>query len=44
VTSENNRNTQRFYEKNGFKAIGRGNDNEEKLKDIKYEWVACYEK
>jgi ribosomal protein S18 acetylase RimI-like enzyme len=43
-TFDINRDAQRFYEKNGFKAIGRGNDNEEKLEDIKYKWVACYEK
>ena len=34
-----NHNAQRFYENNGFKIIGRGNDNEENLDDIKYEWV-----
>ena len=29
---------QQFYEKHEFKIIGRGNDNEEKLPDILYEW------
>jgi ribosomal protein S18 acetylase RimI-like enzyme len=38
-TFEINRQAQLFYEKNGFKIIGRGDDNEENLKDIKYEWV-----
>ena len=38
-TFEINRKAQLFYEKQGFKIIGRGNDNEENLNDIKYEWV-----
>ncbi|MEN2768457.1 GNAT family N-acetyltransferase [Ornithinibacillus xuwenensis] len=37
-TFEVNKNAQRFYEKNGFKIIGRGHENEEKLPDILYEW------
>ncbi|WML26263.1 GNAT family N-acetyltransferase [Neobacillus sp. OS1-33] len=37
-TFEVNKNAQRFYEKNGFKIIGRGYENEEKLPDIQYEW------
>ena len=40
-TFEVNRKAQRFYEKNGFKIVGRGNDNEEELDDIKYEWIDC---
>ncbi|WP_432664323.1 GNAT family N-acetyltransferase [Wukongibacter baidiensis] len=42
-TFEVNEKAQRFYENNGFKIIGRGNDNEENLNDIKYEWVRCEE-
>ena len=38
-TFEVNQKAQRFYERNGFKIIGRGNDNEEQLQDIKYEWI-----
>ncbi|MDP4087990.1 MAG: GNAT family N-acetyltransferase [Bacillota bacterium] len=38
-TFEVNRKAQRFYERNGFKIIGRGHENEENLDDIKYEWV-----
>lgn len=38
-TFEVNHNAQRFYEKNGFRIIGRGYENEENLDDIKYEWV-----
>jgi ribosomal protein S18 acetylase RimI-like enzyme len=38
-TFEVNRKAQLFYESNGFEIIGRGNDNEEKLKDIKYQWI-----
>lgn len=38
-TFEINRKAQLFYEKHGFKIIGRGNANEENLNDIKYEWV-----
>ena len=37
-TFDINRKAQRFYEKNGFKIIGRNYENEEKLDDIKYEW------
>jgi ribosomal protein S18 acetylase RimI-like enzyme len=37
-TFEVNKNAQRFYEKNGFKKIGRGCENEENLPDIQYEW------
>lgn len=37
-TFEVNKNAQRFYEKNGFKIIGRGHENEENLPDIQYEW------
>ena len=33
-----NRKAQRFYEKNGFKIIGRGYENEENLPDIQYQW------
>ncbi|RIW31322.1 GNAT family N-acetyltransferase [Bacillus salacetis] len=39
-TFEINENAQRFYEKFGFKVIGRGNDNEENLPDILYEWTS----
>jgi len=38
-TFEVNKNAQRFYEKNGFKIIGRGHENEENLPDILYEWI-----
>ncbi|MFP7737513.1 GNAT family N-acetyltransferase [Priestia aryabhattai] len=38
-TFEVNKNAQRFYEKNGFRIIGRGCENEENLPDIKYEWI-----
>ncbi|WP_010095145.1 GNAT family N-acetyltransferase [Ornithinibacillus scapharcae] len=37
-TFEINKNAQRFYERNGFKIIGRGHENEENLPDILYEW------
>ncbi|WP_426349917.1 GNAT family N-acetyltransferase [Alloiococcus sp. CFN-8] len=37
-TFEVNKKAQRFYEKNGFKIIGRGHENEEKLPDILYQW------
>ena len=37
-TFEVNKNAQQFYEKNGFKIIGRGHENEENLPDIQYEW------
>jgi ribosomal protein S18 acetylase RimI-like enzyme len=39
-TFEINENAQRFYEKNGFKIIGRGHKNEENLPDIQYEWIS----
>ncbi|WP_424960638.1 GNAT family N-acetyltransferase [Macrococcus lamae] len=39
-TFEVNVNAQRFYEKNGFKIIGRGHENEENLPDIQYEWIS----
>lgn len=38
-TFEVNKTAQRFYEKNGFKIIDRGHENEENLPDIQYEWV-----
>jgi len=38
-TFEVNHKAQRFYERNGFKIIGRGYENEENMDDIKYEWV-----
>lgn len=38
-TFEVNVNAQRFYEKNGFRIIGRGHENEENLPDIQYEWT-----
>lgn len=37
-TFEVNKKAQRFYEMHGFKIIGRGYENEEKLPDILYEW------
>ena len=37
-TFDINKNAQRFYEKHGFKIIGRGHENEENLPDIQYEW------
>ncbi len=37
-TFEINKNAQGFYEKHGFKIIGRGFENEENLPDILYEW------
>ncbi|HWK24680.1 MAG TPA: GNAT family N-acetyltransferase [Ureibacillus sp.] len=37
-TFEVNENARRFYEKNGFKIISRGHENEENLPDILYEW------
>ncbi|MGE7111546.1 GNAT family N-acetyltransferase [Lysinibacillus sp. NPDC047702] len=39
-TFEVNENAQRFYEKHGFKIIGRGHENEENLPDIQYEWIS----
>jgi len=38
-TFEVNKKAQAFYEKHGFRIIGRGSENEENLPDIKYEWV-----
>nr|WP_102275909.1 GNAT family N-acetyltransferase [Cytobacillus massiliigabonensis] len=38
-TFEVNDIAQGFYEKQGFKVIGRGHENEENLPDIQYEWV-----
>lgn len=38
-TFEVNKKAQNFYESNGFRIIDRGNDNEEQLEDIKYEWT-----
>ena len=37
-TFEINKSAQKFYEKNGFRIIGRNFENEEKLDDLKYEW------
>jgi ribosomal protein S18 acetylase RimI-like enzyme len=37
-TFEVNKNAQLFYEKNGFRIIGRGYENEENLPDILFEW------
>lgn len=37
-TFEVNIAAQLFYERNGFKIISRGHENEENLPDIKYEW------
>ena len=37
-TFEINKKAQRFYERNGFRIIGRNYENEENLDDIKYEW------
>ncbi|MFD2992429.1 GNAT family N-acetyltransferase [Fictibacillus nanhaiensis] len=39
-TFEVNKKAQRFYEKNGFKVIGNGHENEENLPDLQYEWKA----
>jgi ribosomal protein S18 acetylase RimI-like enzyme len=39
-TFEINKKARRFYEKHGFKIIGRGHENEENLPDILYEWEA----
>lgn len=39
-TFEVNKGAQQFYERNGFKIIGRGHENEENLSDIQYEWVS----
>lgn len=38
-TFEINYKAQRFYDRNGFKVISRGHENEENLDDIKYEWT-----
>ncbi|WP_432702559.1 GNAT family N-acetyltransferase [Lysinibacillus sphaericus] len=38
-TFEVNEKAQRFYEKHGFKVIGKGHENEENLPDILYEWI-----
>lgn len=38
-TFEVNKKAQKFYERNGFRIVVRGNDNEEQLEDIKYEWT-----
>jgi ribosomal protein S18 acetylase RimI-like enzyme len=38
-TFEINHKAQRFYERNGFKIISRGHENEERLDDVKYEWI-----
>lgn len=38
-TFEVNKKARAFYEKHGFKIIGRGFENEENLPDIKYEWL-----
>jgi ribosomal protein S18 acetylase RimI-like enzyme len=38
-TFEVNKNARAFYEKHGFKIIGRGSANEENLPDIEYEWI-----
>ena len=37
-TFEVNKHAQQFYEKQGFKVISRGHENEENLPDIQYEW------
>lgn len=37
-TFQRNEGAKKFYEKNGFKAIGYGTANEENLPDILYEW------
>ncbi|XXM74480.1 GNAT family N-acetyltransferase [Lysinibacillus sphaericus] len=39
-TFEINKKAQRFYERNGFRVIGRGCENEENLPDLLYEWKA----
>ncbi|REE67038.1 acetyltransferase (GNAT) family protein [Paenibacillus taihuensis] len=38
-TFEVNKKAQKFYERNGFMIVDRGNVNEEQLEDIKYEWT-----
>jgi ribosomal protein S18 acetylase RimI-like enzyme len=37
-TFEVNKSAQQFYEKHGFKIIGKGHENEENLPDLLYEW------
>lgn len=37
-TFEVNEGARRFYEKHGFRIIGRGHENEEQLPDLLYEW------
>ena len=40
-TFESNRGAQRFYERHGFRAVGRTDgDNEEREPDIHYRWVS----
>lgn len=39
-TFQVNEKAQRFYEKHGFKIIGKDYENEENLPDIQYEWTA----
>lgn len=39
-TFDANRNAQRFYERHGFRVIGRGFEKEWGLKDVEYEWRA----
>ena len=38
-TFEINRPARQFYEKHGFRIIGQGNDNEENLPDLLYQWA-----
>lgn len=38
-TFDINKNAQRFYDKNGFKIVARGHENEENLPDIQYKWI-----
>lgn len=39
-TFEKNCRARHFYEKHGFVIIGRGNQNEENLPDLLYEWIS----
>jgi len=39
-TFEINTRAQRFYAKHGFTVIGHGQDNEENLRDLRYQWIA----
>ncbi|MRX73931.1 GNAT family N-acetyltransferase [Bacillus lacus] len=39
-TFQKNKKAQRFYEKQGFKIVSKGHQNEEKLPDFKYEWIS----